>query len=80
MERQKLLKLSLYTLITAIIVFAISYFFFHYVTDLGISLEWHEEAGKPFVSNLLGTFAVLFLFASAITFMIAQIWYPKKGK
>ena len=80
MERSKLLKLSLWTLITALLLFVISYFFFHFVTDSGISLEWHPEAGKPYVSNLLGGFAELFLFASVLTFMIAQIWCPKEGK
>lgn len=77
--RKKFLKLSLYSLIIAAIVLAVAFFFFHFVTDDGITLTWHEEAGKPFVSELIGTFGVLFLFASAISLLIALIFY-KKGE
>ena len=80
MERSKLLKLSLWTLIISLSLFAFSYFFFHFVTDSGISLQWQPEPGKPFVANWLGIFAVLFLFASSMSFIIAQIWCPKEGK
>ena len=77
MHREKFLKLSLYCLIISIIIFIINYFFYHFVTDDGISLTWNPEPGKPFVSNLIGNFAVMFLFASVISLLIAQIFYPK---
>ncbi len=76
MEKQKLLKLSLWTLIAAVAVFIISYFFFHFVTDSGITFTWHEEAGKPFVTDLIANLGLLFLFSSLLSFMVAQIWYP----
>lgn len=78
MNRNKFLKLSLYCLIISVIVFIINYFFYHFVTDEGISLTWNEEPGKPFVANLIGIFAVLFLFASVISLLIAHIFYPKE--
>ena len=71
---KKLLKLSLICLITSIVVLAIAYFFFHYVTDTGITLVRQEEAGKPFVTDLIGQFGVLFLFASAFTLLIAFVF------
>ena len=80
--RRKWLKLSLVTLIVALGVFVLNYFFFHFVTDEGISLVWHPEAGKPFVANMISVFGVLFLFTSALSFIVAQIFYPrdKNGK
>lgn len=78
--RKKFLKLSLYTLVSGIVVFVINYFFFHFVTDEGITFTWHEEAGKPFVTNLIGVFAVLLLFSSFLSFLIAQIFYPNKNE
>lgn len=78
MNKNKFLKLSLYCLIISVIVFIINYFFYHFVTDEGISFTWNEEPGKPFVANLIGIFAVLFLFASVISLLIAYIFYPKE--
>ena len=78
MNKQKLNKLSLYCLIIAVVVFIINYFFYHFVTDEGISLTWNPEPGKPFVSDLIGMLAVLFLFASIFIFLISKIWFDKK--
>ena len=75
--RKKFLKLSLFTFIIALFVLAVAYFFFHFVTDTGITLTWHEEAGKPFVADLIGTFGVLFIFASVISLLIAFIFCEK---
>ena len=60
MNKEKLNKLSLYCLIISAVVFIINYFFYHFVTDEGISLTWNPEPGKPFVSDLIGMLAVLF--------------------
>lgn len=73
--KKKFLKLSLLMMIIGVIIFAINYFFFHFVTDEGITLVWHEEAGKPFVANLIGMFGVLFIFGSAVSFLVAKIFY-----
>ena len=78
--RQKFLKLSLYSLIISAVIFVINYFFYHFVTDDGITSTWQPEAGKPFVADLIGIFAVLFLFASAMSLLIALIFYNKKEK
>lgn len=78
MSKNNLLKMSLYTFIIFVFVMIINYFFFHFVTDDGISLQWHEEAGKPFVANLIGIFGVLFLFTSVICLLCAHIFFKKE--
>ena len=80
MNKQKFLKLSLYSFICGLIVLVINYFFFHFVTDAGISLTWQPEPGKPFVTDMIGMLAVLFIFASAMCLLIANIFYPKEKK
>ena len=78
MNRKKFLKLSLFCLLIGLFVLAVAYFFFHFVTDEGITFTWHAEAGKPFVTDLIGTFGALFLFASAISALIAFIFFDKE--
>lgn len=78
MSRKKFLKLSLITFIIGVCVLAVAYFFFHFVTDDGITFTWHPEAGKPFVTDLIGVFAVLFLFASVMSLLIAFIFCEKE--
>ena len=74
---KKLLKLSLVTLIIAVSLFIINFYFFPFVTDDGFTLTYHEEAGKPFITNLIGNLGILFLFTSIISFIIRQIFYKK---
>ncbi len=76
--RKKLLITSLITFIVSVVVFVIAYFFFHYVTDSGITFIKQEEAGKPFVTNLIGQFGVLCFFASALCFISAFVFADKE--
>ena len=71
MNKSNLRKFSLINLVIGIAVLGIAYFFFHYVTDSGITFTWHPEAGKPFVTDLIGSFGVLFIFAS-VTSLISS--------
>ena len=80
MTKQKLFKLSIITLIIGLIILAINYFFFHFVTDSGISLTWQPEAGKPFVTDMIGQLAVLFLFASAMSAISAIVFFGHENK
>ena len=73
--KSKLLKLSLVQLIISAAIFVINYFFYHFVTDEGITLVFHQEPGKPFVAMLIGFLAVLFLFGSTFTALFATIVY-----
>ena len=76
--RKKLLKFSLISFIISAVVLAINYFFYHFVTDDGITLTFHEEPGKPFVADLIGQLGVLFLFSAAVSLMAALIFFPKE--
>ena len=76
--REKLLKLSWVQAIIAAGIFVINYFFYHFVTDDGITLVWQPEAGKPFVADLIGQLGVLFIFGSVISLLIALIVFEKK--
>ena len=78
--KQKLFKLSLITLAIGLGLLAIAYFFFHFVTDTGVSFKWNPEAGKPFVTDMIGQLAVLFLFASSMSAISALVFYGKDEK
>ena len=80
MNKKNFLKLSLITFITGLVVLAISYFFFHFVTYSGITFVWHPEAGKPFVTQLIADFAVLNLFVSFVSLLIALIFFKTENK
>ena len=75
MNKKNLRKFSLISINTGVLVLALDYLFFHFVTDSGISLEWHPEAGKPFVTELLGNLGVLFIFSSIASFISSFVFF-----
>ena len=77
--RKKLLKLSGISAIISVFIFGFNYYFFHFVTDDGFTFVFHEEAGKPFVADLIGQLGVHFLFFSLATMLVALICF-KKGE
>lgn len=79
LNKNTLTKLSLICLSLALILFAVSYYFFHFVTDDGFTLTWHPEAGKPYVSEMLGDLSVLFLFASAFSFISSRVLFESRN-
>lgn len=79
MNKKNFLRLALITLIIGLVVLAIAYFFFHFVGDEGIR-EWQSEAGKPFVTDLIGFFGILFLWSSAMSLIIALTFFKDKKK
>ena len=78
MNKKHLLKISLITLIIGVAVLAFAYFFFHFVADTGISLQWNPEAGKPFVTDLIGILGTLFLWSSAMSLIIALVCFKEE--
>ena len=78
--RKKLLKFSLISFIISAVVLAINYFFFHFVTDEGITFTFHEEAGKPFVADLIGQLGVLFLFSAIVSLIAAFVFCDRENK
>ena len=80
MTSKKLLKLSALEFTIAAFTFIVNYFFYHFVTDEGITLVFHAEPGKPFVALLIGVFATLFLFSAIITLLLAFVICDKNKK
>lgn len=78
--RYNLFKLSGISFLISAIIFGIDYYCFHYVTDAGFTLEFHEEAAKPFLTDLIGQLGVLFLFLSMGALLVAWTCFPKKKK
>ncbi len=78
MNRRSLLKFSMINAVIGLLVLLVAYFCFHFVTDNGITLVWHAEAGKPFVTILIGIFGVLFIFAAAVSAIGALVFLPKQ--
>ena len=78
--RKKLFKLGIIFLIMTLVVFAINYYVFHFVTDDGFTLTWHEEPGKPFVSDLIGQLGTLLLFGSITCFLAGAVVFDKKDE
>ena len=76
--RKNLYKLAVVCFIIALIVFIINYFVFHYVTDNGITFVKQAEAGKPFVTNLIGMLGADMVFASIISALCAKILCGKE--
>ena len=77
--RKKILLFSLINLIIAIVMLALTFYVFHFVTDSGLTLVYHKEAEKPFVAMLMGVFSVLCLFASLMSFMVVKIFFKKES-
>ncbi len=80
MTKGKFLKLSLIFTVIALLSFALTYFFFHYVTDDGITSVWQQEAGKPVVTYMIGAFAVLNFFSGVTSFILANVIYGRNSK
>ena len=78
--RKRLFKLGVIFLIMALVVFAINYYVFHYVTDDGLTLTWHEEAGKSFVTDLIGQLGTLLTFGSISSFLVGGVVFKNDKK
>lgn len=78
MTKKKYLKLALWMFISFAVIMVISYFFYHFVTDTGISLTWNEEPGKPFVANMIANLGVMFLFGSITSVFLAFLSVDKE--
>lgn len=76
----KLMKLSRWCFALAVGVFLLDYLFFHFLTDSGFTTVWQEEAGKPFLTEMVGILGVLFLFAGIMSLLLGRIVFAEKGK
>ena len=76
--KQKLNKLSCWCFLLAVVIFGFDYLCFHFLTDSGFTAIWHPEAGKPFVTEMIGILGVLFLFAGIMSLLAGKILFTEK--
>lgn len=77
--RKKWYSLSICSFIIALAIFVFSYFLYHYMGPDGKFISTYcETPEKPFVTLLFGIWGVTFLFSSVMSFLVANIFYPKK--
>ena len=75
---KKLVKFAIINFCIGFFLLVFTYLFYHFVTDAGISLTWHEEVGKPFVTNLIGCFGVLFVWSAVTSLLIKSVFLKKE--
>lgn len=78
MNKKHCLLISLILAGSSLIMYVLTYICFHYVTDNGFTSIKQEEAGKPFVTNCLGTFATLCVFGALVFLLIALVVFKNK--
>ena len=76
-NRKNLMTLSVISGIVGLVMEVLAYFCFHFLGDEGFH-AWQPEAGKPFVTDMIGIFGILMIFACVVFLMIAQVCYPKQ--
>lgn len=72
--KKKFKKLSLWSFLLSIAIYLLSYFVYHFVTPTGITLVWHPEPGKPYVTMLFSMLGVFFTFSSIMSLIVAHIF------
>ena len=75
---QKFKKLSNMSFILAVVLFALSFVLFHFLTDSGFTTVFQQEAGKPFVTEMVADLSVLFFFSGIVCRLVAGIFFPKQ--
>lgn len=77
---KKLKKLARWSFLLAVVTFAVTFVFCHYVTPEGqFTAVFQEQAGKPMVTLWMGHLGTLFLFVSISSLLIARIFHSDKA-
>ncbi len=76
--KKKFLMLSAVSFISALLIFILTYFLFHYWTPEGFSAVMQETPQKPFVTLLFGIWGVFFFFSGFINLFISAIFFSVK--
>ena len=76
--KQKFRKLSLWSFVLAVILFAIAFVLFHYMTpEMTFTMTFRKEPGKPLVTEMVAMLGVLFLFSAILNAMIAKVFFSE---
>ena len=76
--KKKFKKLSAWSFALAVVLFALSFVLFHFLTDSGFTTVFQQEAGKPFVTEMVADLSMLFFFSGILCQLIAKIFYPNE--
>ena len=77
--RKKCNILSLCSFIVSFVIFAFTYYLYHYVdVDCRFVPEFHDSPGKPFITLLFGVWGVMFLFSGVMSFLVGRIFFKKE--
>ena len=77
--KKKVLKLSLITFITGVLCLVIAFLAFHFLTKQGISAVWQTTAQKPYITELIGDFAIINIAVSFVSLLISQIFFRENN-
>ena len=75
--KKNLIKFAIINLYIGLFLIVLTYCFYHFVPDAGRGLVFQSEPGKPFGSNLLGFFSVLFVWSSVTCFLASAVFFKK---
>ena len=76
---RKLKNLSWWCFGLAMVFFVLTYVLFHYMTPDGVlTTVFREEAGKPFVTMMVGIWGVMFLFAGVMSRLAGRICFKEE--
>ena len=77
--RKKLLKLALTLFVFGLVLFGLTYLFYHHITPTGFCTEKQMAPGKPMITNMIGLGGVV-ITAGAIISALAAIIVAEKEK
>ena len=78
--KKKFKKLGIWSFLLAVVTFAVTFVFCHYVTPEGqLTAVFQEQAGKPMVTLWMGHLGTLFLFVAITSLLVARIFHSDKA-
>ena len=77
--KKKFATLGIVCIVLALMLFALSFVLFHYLTDSGFTTVFQQSAGKPFVTEMVADLGVLFLFGGGMSLLVSRIFFGKNN-
>lgn len=77
--KKKCTALALWSFAIALAIYVFTYFVYHYMGPDGTWVTvFQEEPVKPFVTQLLGIWGVMFQFAGVMGLLVGRIFFSEK--
>ena len=79
--RKKFNILALLSFAISLAIFVFTFYLYHYLGTEGHFVSLYQETPtKPFITLLFGIWGVTFLFASVMSLLIGNLFFPKGKK